>query len=97
MPFQVTTTDDPIIRELSKTSTGNVFATDAILATLMTASRSVYSWDIIADVVSSRNGPTIFFDKRENSDFDLLTVNETAYVIPAPLGADAPCFATRLR
>ena len=37
----VTTTDDPIIRKLTKTETdANVFVTDAILATLMCASRS---------------------------------------------------------
>ena len=28
----------------------NVFATDAILATLMTSPRSAYSWDIIVQV-----------------------------------------------
>nr|XP_008198322.1 PREDICTED: eukaryotic translation initiation factor 3 subunit D [Tribolium castaneum] len=35
----VTTTDDPIIRKLSKTE-GNVYATDAILATIMCCTRS---------------------------------------------------------
>lgn len=44
----VTTTDDPIIRRLSKTI-GNVFATDAILATLMCSTRSNYSWDIVIE------------------------------------------------
>lgn len=70
---KVTTTDDPIIRKLSKTD-GNVFATDAILATLMCSTRSVSSWDIIVQ----RVGDKLFFDKRDDSEFDLLTVNETA-------------------
>uniref|UniRef100_A0A8C8I5Q6 Eukaryotic translation initiation factor 3 subunit D n=2 Tax=Oncorhynchus TaxID=8016 RepID=A0A8C8I5Q6_ONCTS len=68
----VTTTDDPVIRKLAKTQ-GNVFATDAILATLMCCTRSVNSWDIIVQ----RVGNKLFFDKRDNSDFDLLTVSET--------------------
>ena len=71
---QVTTTDDPIIRKLAK-SCGNVFATDAILATLMCATRSQYSWDIIAQRVGRNK---LFFDKRDDSTFDLLTVSETA-------------------
>ncbi|XP_052238359.1 eukaryotic translation initiation factor 3 subunit D-like [Dreissena polymorpha] len=74
---KVTTTDDPMIRQLAK-STGNVFATDAILATLMCCTRSVYSWDIIVQ----RVGKKLFFDKRDDSEFDLLTVSETAVEPP---------------
>merc|ERR1712142_1318789 len=71
----VTTTDDPVIRKLVKTeTTANVFVTDAILATLMCASRSVYSWDIVVQKI----GGKIFLDKRDNTEFDLLTVSETA-------------------
>jgi len=70
---KVTTTDDPIIRQLSKTE-GVVYATDAIIATLMCATRSVISWDIVVQ----RVGNKLFFDKRDDSNFDLLTVNETA-------------------
>ncbi|KAI3475926.1 hypothetical protein L1887_62568 [Cichorium endivia] len=69
----VTTTDDPIIRDLSRQH-GTVFATDVIVATLMTATRSVSSWDIVVQKVQGK----LFFDKREASDFDLLTVNETS-------------------
>jgi translation initiation factor 3 subunit D len=43
----VTTADDPVIRELAAGGEGNVFATDTILAALMACSRSVYSWDIV--------------------------------------------------
>uniref|UniRef100_H2ZWM9 Eukaryotic translation initiation factor 3 subunit D n=1 Tax=Latimeria chalumnae TaxID=7897 RepID=H2ZWM9_LATCH len=77
----VTTTDDPVIRKLAKTQ-GNVFATDAILATLMCCTRSVYSWDIVVQRVGSK----VFFDKRDNSDFDLLTVSETANEPPQEEG-----------
>jgi len=75
----VTTTDDPIIRQLAEQDVGNVFATDAILALLMCCTRSVFSWDIIAH----RVGKKLFFDKREGSQIDFLTVNETAHDIPA--------------
>lgn len=60
----VTTTDDPVIRKLSKTE-GNVYATDAILATLMCCTRSNYSWDIVIEKI----GEKLFFDKRDNTEF----------------------------
>jgi translation initiation factor 3 subunit D len=60
----VTTTDDPVIRKLSKTE-GNVYATDAILATLMCCTRSNYSWDIVIEKI----GDKLFFDKRDNTEF----------------------------
>ncbi|CAG5097066.1 Oidioi.mRNA.OKI2018_I69.XSR.g14917.t1.cds [Oikopleura dioica] len=67
-----TTTDDPIIRE--SRHKGQVFATDHILATLMTAGRSVIPWDIIV----RRIGDKLFFDKRATSNIDKISVNETA-------------------
>jgi translation initiation factor 3 subunit D len=73
----VTTTDDPIIRVLSKT-VGNVYATDAILATIMCCTRSNYSWDIVIEKI----GDKLFMDKRDNTEFDLLTVNETSQEPP---------------
>lgn len=73
----VTTTDDPIIRKLSKTE-GNVYATDAILAAIMCCTRSNYSWDIVIEKI----GDKLFFDKRDNTEFDLLTVNETSVEPP---------------
>ncbi|EDW80499.1 uncharacterized protein Dwil_GK11533 [Drosophila willistoni] len=72
-----TTTDDPIIRRLSKTM-GNVFATDDILATIMCCTRSNYSWDVVIEKL----GTKIFFDKRDNVKFDMLTVNETSQEPP---------------
>merc|ERR1711962_1142006 len=68
---RVTTTDDPVIRKL--TSKGNVFGTDAIISTLMCSTRSAHSWDIIVQ----RVGKKLFFDKRDDSAFDLMSVYET--------------------
>merc|ERR1719203_1792156 len=80
----VTTTDDPIIRKLTKTETdANVFVTDAILATLMCASRSAYSWDIVVQKI----GGKVFLDKRDNTEFDLLTVSETSAEPPQEEGS----------
>ncbi|KAJ6724998.1 EUKARYOTIC TRANSLATION INITIATION FACTOR 3 SUBUNIT 7 [Salix viminalis] len=72
--FKVTTTDDPVIRRLASEDKATVFATDNILATLMCATRSVYSWDIVVQ----RVGNKLFFDKRDGSQLDLLSVHETS-------------------
>ncbi|OMO65217.1 Eukaryotic translation initiation factor 3, subunit 7 [Corchorus olitorius] len=72
--FKVTTTDDPVIRRLANEDKATVFATDTILATLMCATRSVYSWDIVVQ----RVGNKLFFDKRDGSQLDLLSVHETS-------------------
>ncbi|KAF5179525.1 Eukaryotic translation initiation factor 3 subunit d [Thalictrum thalictroides] len=72
--FKVTTTDDPIIRRLANEDKATVFATDSILSTLMCAPRSVYSWDIVVQ----RVGNKLFLDKRDGSQLDLLSVNETS-------------------
>uniref|UniRef100_A0AC34Q1V7 Eukaryotic translation initiation factor 3 subunit D n=1 Tax=Panagrolaimus sp. JU765 TaxID=591449 RepID=A0AC34Q1V7_9BILA len=76
--YSITTTDDPVIASLAKNNVGNVFATDIILATLMSSPRSLNSWDIIAH----RVGDKLFFDKRDSGGFanpiDMITVSETA-------------------
>ncbi|TMW67211.1 hypothetical protein Poli38472_012327 [Pythium oligandrum] len=72
--YYVTTTDDPVIEELATGGEANVFATDAILAHLMASTRSVFPWDIVVQRVNNM----VFFDKRDNSAFDLLTVNENS-------------------
>ncbi|KAG5234973.1 Eukaryotic translation initiation factor family protein [Salix suchowensis] len=72
--FKVTTTDDPVIRRLASEDKATVFATDNILATLMCATRSVYSWDMVVQ----RVGNKLFFDKRDGSQLDLLSVHETS-------------------
>jgi translation initiation factor 3 subunit D len=77
----VTTSDDPVIRELAASDKARVFATDRILTTLMCIKSSVYSWDIVV----TRVGDKLFFDKRDQSNLDLLSVNETA---PDPIPED---------
>ncbi|CAL9066435.1 eukaryotic translation initiation factor 3 subunit D-like [Musa acuminata AAA Group] len=72
--FKITTTDDPVIRRLAADDKATVFATDAILSALMCAPRSVSSWDIVIQ----RVGNKLFFDKRDGSQLDLLSVNETS-------------------
>ena len=47
----MTTTDDPVIEKLAEEEKGNVFATDAILAHLMAAPRTIYPWDIVVQKV----------------------------------------------
>ncbi|KAL7579850.1 hypothetical protein ACA910_004862 [Epithemia clementina (nom. ined.)] len=87
--YYVTTTDDPVLEKLAVDGMGQVFITDAVLAHLMTCTRSVYPWDI---VIEKLPGGTLFFDKRDNSQFDYLTVSETAYSPPdnpARLGLEA--------
>lgn len=74
--YPVTTTDDPVIEKLAIEGAGNVFATDAILAHLMTCPRSVYPWDVVVQKLPGSGA--LFFDKRDSSQFDYLTVNETA-------------------
>lgn len=73
-----TTSKDPVMQKFAAEGRAQIFATDTIIATLMCAPRATYSWDI---VVTKKNG-VIFLDKRENSNFDVLTVNETASQAP---------------
>ena len=80
--YDVTTTEDPILERFAVDGIAEVYATDAIIAQLMAAPRSVYSWDI---VVQKLNG-IIFLDKRDNSAFDFLTVSETAVEPPTNEG-----------
>jgi len=59
-----------------------VVATDSILAVLMAAGRSVYSWDILVKKI----GDKIILDKRDHSPMiDFLSVNETAVDNPNPI------------
>jgi translation initiation factor 3 subunit D len=87
--YPVTTTDDPVLEKLAIDGTGNVFITDSILSHLMTCTRSVFPWDIVVQKL----GGTLFFDKRDNSLFDYLTVNETSHIPSAsddPSGINSP-------
>merc|ERR1719384_902973 len=51
----------------------------------MTSPRSIYPWDIVVQKLP--NG-ALFFDKRDSSQFDYLTVNETANNPPSPTKAE---------
>lgn len=62
-----------------------MFATDAILAVLMSCPRSVYPFDVVAN----RVGNMLFFDKRDGSGFDYVTVGETALNPPEEDGPDS--------
>ncbi|SPN97143.1 probable Eukaryotic translation initiation factor 3 subunit D [Cephalotrichum gorgonifer] len=80
--YNVTASSDPVIQELADKDEATIFTTDSVLATLMTAPRSVYPWDIVI----VRQGNKIFLDKRENAALDMVSVNENA--------ADAPMDAS---
>lgn len=77
--YYVTSKDDPVLERFAVEGLGDVFATDAILAQLMVAPKSIFSWDIVVQKVNGM----IFLDKREDSTFDLLTVSETAQDPPS--------------
>jgi len=81
--FNVTTSDDPYIRQLAQNSEGNVFATDAILSLLMTCNRTYFCWDL--EVTKTAN--ELFFDypKKKEGEVDykfFYTVNENAIEPP---------------
>lgn len=73
--YNPTTSDDPIIQDIASKQESNIFMTDSILALLMCATRSVYSWDVI---ITKTSDGKVFFDKRDGGPFDFLTVNENA-------------------
>lgn len=77
MFYSVTTKEDPIMESFLVNDIADIYATDSILATLVAAPRSVYSWDIVIEKADNK----IFLDKRE-LDFDYLTVSETAQEPP---------------
>ena len=86
--YNVSTGQDPVMEELitravpemsDKPESVLVACTDQVLSVLMTANRSVYSWDLII----TRNGNTILIDKRESAaSIDFATVNENAQEPP---------------
>ena len=92
--YNVTTGQDPVMEELitravqassssppqtDLSSSFLVACTDQVLATLMAANRSQYSWDLIV----TRNGNTILIDKRDSSPIDFLSVNENSQDQPS--------------
>jgi len=79
LSFNVSTSDDPVINRIADkiraegTEKTIIFATDNIIAVLMTAPRSILPWGISA----VRDGNFIFLDVSDDSILNLLTVNET--------------------
>lgn len=51
--------------QLTKTEDSNVYATDAILSTIMCCTRSSNSWDVVVQKIAGK----LFFDKRDDSEF----------------------------
>jgi translation initiation factor 3 subunit D len=76
--FFKTAQDDPLLGEYASEGAGSVIATDAVLSHLMTCTRSVYPWDIVANYV---NG-IVILDVRDPLEFELHTVNETSNAQP---------------
>lgn len=75
----VTTSEDPVIMNLARERHLNVFCTDRIAATIMCAPKSVDSWDLLAIRIADK----LFFDVRPGSNFDHVTVAETAIDPPS--------------
>ncbi|KAA8648385.1 hypothetical protein EYZ11_007496 [Aspergillus tanneri] len=83
--YNVTTSQDPVIQELSEKNEATVFASSDILSMLMCATRSVYSWDLVI----IHQGDKFYFDKRDGASLDLVTVNENAADAPLELADSA--------
>jgi Eukaryotic translation initiation factor 3 subunit 7 (eIF-3) len=80
LSFQLFLSFAEIAQEEDESKSGNVFVTDALLTHLMSCSRSVYPWDVVATYLP---GGIIFLDAREAFKFEALSVNETAHVPPS--------------
>lgn len=74
--FKVETLSDPIFQRLAKENKAEIFATETAVAAIMTAPKSLYSWDVIIKKYQDK----LFIDKREEPNMlDYLTVNETSH------------------
>ncbi|CCH43125.1 hypothetical protein BN7_2672 [Wickerhamomyces ciferrii] len=77
--YNPSASDDPVIQSLHSQNIAKVYTTDSVITQLMCASRSVYSWDIVA----TKSNGTIFLDKRDGSSIDKITVDENAIDAPS--------------
>merc|ERR1712217_890288 len=69
--FNVSTSEDPVLTEALQTDPSvTVIATDHVLACIIAAARSVYSWDIVVTKIEGN----LIFDKRDGSQIDFLSV-----------------------
>jgi len=77
--FNVSTSDDPHLADMLQSEENvTMIATDHVLACLVAAARSVYSWDLVVTKIQGK----LIFDKRNGSHVDFLSVNETAQEPP---------------
>ena len=67
--ISTTASSDPIMKSYMDKGVANVFITDDVLACIMVAARSFYSWDITV----TKEGDRIVFDKRPKSRLGTLT------------------------
>ncbi|KAJ2819166.1 hypothetical protein IWW50_005556, partial [Coemansia erecta] len=77
--LHATASEDPVLAQLAKAGDVRVFATDAVLATLMAATVSTSAWDVVVN----RVGDSLYLDKREGGPVDFPSVNENAATQPA--------------
>jgi translation initiation factor 3 subunit D len=72
--YNVTARDDVTLQEYMQEGVADVIVSDAVLAAIMSAPRSQYSWDIVVCKLEDK----LIFDKRDGAALDFLTVNETS-------------------
>jgi len=77
--FNVTTSEDPYLTDfIQKDPEITMIATDHVLACIIAGARSIYSWDLVVTKVDGK----IIIDKRDGSQVDFMSVNETANDAP---------------
>lgn len=74
--YTIPTLEDPIIRRLAQDNKADIFATELAVSAIMTAPKSLYSWDVVIKKYQDK----LFIDKRDDANMlDYLTVNETSH------------------
>jgi len=58
----VPTLEDPIFRRLAQENKADIFATELAISAIMTAPKSLYSWDVVIKKYQDK----IFIDKRDD-------------------------------
>jgi translation initiation factor 3 subunit D len=67
-----TTSSDPVMEGYIANNDADIYITDTILSTIMTQTRSIFSWDIV--IKKTDNG--LVFDKRNHSTLEAYVLNE---------------------
>lgn len=68
--------EDKVIRRLASENKADIFATETAVAAIMTAPKSLYSWDVVFKKYQEK----LFIDKRDDQNMlNMLTVNETSH------------------